>query len=40
MANLNPRKLWAELARRRVVRAALCYIAAAWVLAPALRRES
>jgi TolB-like protein/lipopolysaccharide biosynthesis regulator YciM len=36
MASLNPRKLWAELARRRVVRAALYYIAAAWVLAQAL----
>ncbi len=36
MANLNPRKLWAELTRRRVVRAALYYIAAAWVLAQAL----
>jgi len=36
MASLNPRNLWAELTRRGVVRAALYYIAAAWVLAQAL----
>jgi len=36
MASLNPRNLWAELTRRRVVRAALYYIAAAWVLAQVL----
>jgi len=36
MACLNPRNLWAELTRRRVVRAALYYIAAAWVLAQVL----
>lgn len=33
MASLNPRNLWAELTRRRVVRAALYYVAAAWVFA-------
>jgi TolB-like protein/Tfp pilus assembly protein PilF len=36
MASLNPRKLWAELTRRGVVRAALYYVAAAWVLAQVL----
>jgi adenylate cyclase len=36
MASLNPRNLWGELRRRRVVRAALYYIAAAWVFAQAL----
>lgn len=34
--SLNPKQLWAELMRRRVVRAALYYVAAAWVLAQAL----
>jgi TolB-like protein/Flp pilus assembly protein TadD len=33
MASLNPRNLWSELRRRRVVRAALYYVAAAWVFA-------
>jgi TolB-like protein len=33
MASLNPRILWSELRRRRVVRAALYYVAAAWVFA-------
>ena len=36
MESRNPRQLWAELRRRRVVRAALYYIAGAWVLAQAL----
>jgi TolB-like protein/tetratricopeptide (TPR) repeat protein len=31
----NPAEFWAELRRRRVVRAALYYVAAAWVLAQA-----
>ncbi|HEX9207650.1 MAG TPA: tetratricopeptide repeat protein [Steroidobacteraceae bacterium] len=33
---MNPRQFWAELMRRRVVRAALYYVAAAWVLAQVL----
>jgi len=33
MASLNPKQLWAELRRRHVVRAALYYAGAAWVLA-------
>jgi TolB-like protein len=36
MGRPNPRRIWAELQRRRVVRAALYYVAAAWVLAQAL----
>ena len=32
----DPRRLWDELRRRRVVRTALYYVAAAWVLAQAL----
>ena len=32
----NPKQLWAELQRRRVVRAALYYVAGAWILAQAL----
>jgi TolB-like protein/Tfp pilus assembly protein PilF len=35
MDTLDPRQLWGELKRRRVVRAALYYIAGAWVLAQA-----
>lgn len=35
MGSRNPKHLWAELLRRRVVRAALYYIAGAWVLAQA-----
>ena len=35
MDTLNPRHLWGELKRRRVVRAALYYVAGAWVLAQA-----
>ena len=35
MGSRNPKQLWAELRRRRVVRAALYYIAGAWVLAQA-----
>lgn len=35
MGSRNPKQLWAELLRRRVVRAALYYIAGAWVLAQA-----
>ncbi|MDH5176361.1 MAG: tetratricopeptide repeat protein [Gammaproteobacteria bacterium] len=33
MAFLNPKQLWSELQRRRVVRAVLYYVAGAWVLA-------
>lgn len=33
MDTLDPRRLWDELKRRRVVRAALYYVAGAWVLA-------
>ena len=36
MDTLDPRHLWGELKRRRVVRAALYYVAGAWVLAQAL----
>ena len=36
MESPNPKQLWAELQRRRVVRAALYYVAGAWVLAQAL----
>jgi TolB-like protein/Tfp pilus assembly protein PilF len=36
MDTLDPRQLWGELKRRRVVRAALYYVAGAWVLAQAL----
>lgn len=36
MRRPNPKHLWAELRRRRVVRAALYYVAAAWVLAQAM----
>jgi len=32
----DPKQLWAELQRRRVVRAALYYIAGAWILAQVL----
>ncbi len=32
----NPKQLWAELQRRRVVRAALYYVAGAWILAQVL----
>ena len=35
MANRDPRRFWDELLRRRVVRAALFYVAGAWVLAQA-----
>lgn len=33
MAFVNPKQLWSELQRRRVVRAVLYYVAGAWVLA-------
>ncbi len=36
MSSLNPKQLWAELQRRRVVRAALYYVAGAWILAQVL----
>ena len=36
MDTLDPRHLWGELKRRRVVRAGLYYVAGAWVLAQAL----
>jgi adenylate cyclase len=36
MDRLNPKELWAELQRRRVVRAALYYVAGAWLLAQVL----
>lgn len=36
MSSPNPKQLWAELQRRRVVRATLYYAAAAWVLAQVL----
>ena len=36
MRSLNPKEFWAELQRRRVVRAALYYIAGAWILAQVL----
>ena len=35
MANSNPKRFWDELLRRRVVRAAIFYMAGAWVLAQA-----
>ena len=35
VGSLNPKHFWTELMRRRVVRAALYYVAAAWVLAQA-----
>ena len=35
MDTLDPKQLWGELKRRRVVRAALYYVAGAWVLAQA-----
>ena len=36
MWQLNPKHIWAELRRRRVARAALYYVAGAWVLAQVL----
>ena len=36
MDRLNPKHIWAELQRRRVVRAALYYVAGAWILAQVL----
>lgn len=36
MGRADPRRFWQELLRRRVVRAALYYVAGAWVLAQAL----
>ena len=36
MRSPNPKQLWSELLRRRVVRVALYYVAGAWVLAQAL----
>jgi hypothetical protein len=35
MANPDPKRFWDELMRRRVVRAAVFYIAGAWILAQA-----